>query len=258
MRRPLPLLLVLLLAVAGCFRALNPRDFTTSIDLFEAGKREFARGKWQNAINAFERLTVDLPTRDSLLAPSFWYLGQARLKKKERLLAAQAFMRLSDAFPADSLADDALLASGDAYRAMWRRPSLDPQYGLLAQTQYRLLAGAYPGSPLADTATARLRETDEWLAAKDYETAVHYIRRRAYDSAILYLRDVVETFPNTDKARLAMLRLVEVYRKPQLNYAEDAEEVCAALRAGFPTDPEVLALCKASPGESPVRPDSGR
>jgi outer membrane assembly lipoprotein YfiO len=258
MRRPLLPLLTLALVGTGCFGSLNPRDFSTSLELYEAGKRAYDRGKWQNAINAFDRLTVDLPTRDSLLAPAFWYLGNARLRKKERLLAAQAFMRLSDGFPTDTLADDALLASGDAYRAMWRRPTLDPQYGLLAQTQYRLLAGAYPNSPLADTATARLRALDEMFAKKDFETAMHYVRRRAYDSAILYLRDVVQTWPNTDKARQAMVQLVRIYRRPQINYREDTEEVCAALRAGFPTDPEVLALCKASPGTPAVRPDTGR
>ncbi len=255
MGRRLPLLALVLVA-AGCFHALNPRDFTSSTDLYLAGKRAFDRGKWQNAINAFERLTLDLPTRDTLLPPSHWYLGHARLKKRERLLAAQSFLRLAEQYPQDSLADDAMLAAGDAYRAMWRRPSLDPQYGLLAQTQYRLLAGMHPNSPLADTALARSRQVDEWLATKDYETAMHYIRRRAYDSAILYLRDVVAEYPNTEKAKDALLRLVETYRRPQLNYREDAEEVCVTLRAGFPTDPEVLALCKASPPAA--RPDSGR
>lgn len=257
-RSRLPLLaLALALVAVGCVHALNPRDFTSSTDLFTAGKRAFDRGKWQNAINAFERLTLDLPTRDTLLPPSHWYLGQARLRKRERLLAAQSFLRLAEQYPQDSLADDAMLAAGDAYRSMWRRPTLDPQYGLLAQTQYRLLAALHPDSPLADTARARAVRIDEWLATKDYETAMHYIRRRAFDSAILYLRDVVAQYPDTEKAKDAMLRLVETYRRPQLRYREDAEEVCATLRAGFPTDPEVLELCKASPGPA-TRPDSGR
>lgn len=258
MRRPLLPILLLALAGAGCFRSLNPRDYSTSLALFEAGKREYDRGKWSNAINAFERLTLDLPTRDTLLPPAHWYLGRARLKNDEPLLAAQSFIRLAEQFPTDTLADDALFASGKAYEGMWRRPALDPQYGLLAQAQYRLLAGVYPDSPMADSASARLAALDERFASKDYETAMHYMRRRAYDSAILYLRDVVQTWPNTDKARQAMLRLVEIYRKPQMNYKEDAEEVCAALRAGFPTDPEVLATCKASPGVPPVVPDTGR
>lgn len=258
MRHPFLSLLAIALVGTGCFRTLNPREFSTSAALYEAGKREFDRAKWNNAIAAFERLTFDLPTRDTLLPRAHWYLGQSRLRKRDRLLATQSFMRLAEDFPDDSLADDALLAAGDAYRGMWRRPALDPQYAVLAQSQYRLLVATYPDSPLAVTGTARLRLIDEWLAGKDYETGMHYKRRRAYDSAILYFRDVVQTYPNTDKARQSMLRLVEIYRLPAINYKEDAVEVCGALRAGFPTDPEVLERCKASPGAGPVRPDSLR
>lgn len=250
MRRPSLALLTLVLAGAGCFGSLNPRDYTTSTALYRAGLERYQRGDWSDAINAFERLTLDLPTRDTLLPRSHWYLGQARLRNRERLLAAQAFIRLTESFPDDTLADDALFMSGKAYTGLWKRPTLDPQYGLLAQTQFRLLTGVYPNSPFADSAARELRRLDEMFAGKDYETGMHYTRRKAYDSAILYFRAVVESWPNSDKARLAMLRLVEIYRLPVMNYKEDAEEVCAALRAGFPVDPAVLRLCKLSPGDS--------
>jgi len=258
MRRHLLSILSLAVLGTGCFGTLNPRDYSTSVDLFVAGKKAYDRGKWVNAMAAFERLTFDLPTRDSLLPLAHWYLGKSRLKKEDRLLAAQSFIRLAESLPDDTLADDALFASGQAYLGLWRRPALDPQYGLLAQTQFRLLQAAYPTSPLADSAAKQLAKLDEHFASKDYETAMHYIRRRAYDSAILYLREVVQSWPNTDKARQAMLRLVEVYRLPSIRYKEDAEEVCGALRAGFPTDREVLAICKASPGTPPVQPDTSR
>ncbi len=252
MRRPLFALLALALTGTGCFRALNPRDFSTSTSLYRAGLAAYERGKWGDAINAFERLTLDLPTRDTLLSRAHWYLGQSRLRNKERLLAAQSFIRLTETFPEDTLADRALFMSGRAYAALWERPELDPQYGILAQTQFRLLLGVYPTSSFADSSTRQLRRLDEMFAGKDYATGLLYVRRKAYDSGILYLREVVETWPNTDKARLAMLKLVEVYRLPIMNYKQDAEEVCAALRAGFPADPEVLRLCKASPGDSTV------
>ena len=260
MRRPLLSFLALALVFQGtaCFRALNPLDFPTSTALFEAGLRAYEREKWGNAINAFERLTLDLPTRDSLLPPSHWYLGKARLGNDERLLAAQSFIRLAESFPQDSLADDALFLSGKAYAGLWRSPTLDPQYGLLAQTQYRLLSAVYPTSPWADSAAAELQRLDEWFASKDYETAMHYIRRKAYDSAIIYLRDVVTNWPDTDKARLAMLRLVEVYRLPVMRYEADAEEMCATLRAAFPTDPEVLSTCKVDPDAGAPVPSATR
>lgn len=248
MRRPLLALLTLAAIGTGCFRSLNPQDYQTSTALYAAGLDASERGKWGDAIRAFERLTFDLPTRDTLLTRAQWYLGHARLQNKERLLAAQSFIRLAEQHPTDTLADESLFMSGRSYTGLWTDPELDPQYGILAQAQFRLLASAYPTSPYADSASAELRRLDEMFAQKDYENGLYYIRRKAYDSAVLYLREVVQEWPNTDKARLALLRLVEVYRLPSMNYIEDAEEVCATLRAGFPTDREVLAVCKASPG----------
>lgn len=249
MRRSL--LLAALLAVSGtACHNFNVRDYATSSQLYAAGMAKYKKGKFADAATAFERLTLDLPARDTLLPLAHWYLGQARLKRSERLLAAQAFIRLSETVPDDTLADDALLMSGRAYKGMWPNSTLDPQYGLLAQTQFRLLIGVYPTSKLVDTATAALRRLDEQFASKDYETGMHYKRRKAYDSAILYFKDVVKNFPESEKARQAMLRMVEIYRLPVLDYKEDAAEVCDALRAAYPTHPEVVASCKVSPRDS--------
>lgn len=240
-----PILLVLLLAASSaCGARFNVLRFSSSTALYEAGMERYSDEKWDDAILAFEKLTFDLPTRDTLLPLAHWYLGHARRKNDERVLAAQSFVRLGQQFPEDTLADDALFYSGISYRELWRKPELDPQYGVLAQAQFRLLQGIFPDSPFADSATAELARLDEMFATKDFNTGMHYARRRAYDSAIIYLQDVVTNWPNTDTARQAMLELVRIYRLPVMNYAADAEEVCAALRAGFPTDQDVLSVCK--------------
>jgi outer membrane protein assembly factor BamD len=253
MRRPVLFALALAVTGGACFGSFNTRDYSTSAALYAAGMKKYRDGKYADAATAFERLTLDLPTRDTLLPLAHWYLGWARLKHDERLLAAQAFIRLSETVPDDTLADDALLMSGRSYRGLWKRPSLDPQYGLLAQTQFRLLIGVYPQSALLDTAQMELKRIDEMFASKDYETGMHYRRRKAYDSAIIFFKDVVKNFPETDRARQAMLRMVEIYRLPELDYKEDAAEMCDALRAAYPSHPEVVATCKVSPTG---RPDS--
>lgn len=241
-RRLFPLALLVL--VGACTSALNVRNFQSTEALFQAGLERYERGRYNDAIAAFERLTFDLPTRDTLLPLAHWYLGMARRANVERLLAAQAFIRLAEQYPTDTLADDALYWAAMSYREMWRRPSLDPEYGNLAKAQFELLRGLYPESPLADSAQREISELNEWFASKDFETGRYYTRRRAYDSAILYFKDVVQLYPNTDRARQSMIELVKIYRLPFMNYEQDAEEVCGALRAGFPTDPDVVELCK--------------
>ena len=77
MRRSLFLVLFLSIGATGCFRSFNVRQYSTSTSLYQAGMEKFRNEKWNDAITAFERLTLDLPARDTLLSRSHWYLGQA-------------------------------------------------------------------------------------------------------------------------------------------------------------------------------------
>ena len=236
-------LLVACLGVAACSQGFQTRKYTSTPALFVAAKAEFNKKKWDNAITGFERLTLDLSARDTLLPLAHYYLGQAHDKRGEHLLAAQSFNRLAESFSDDTLADDALFAAGESYAAMWRDPQLDPTYGDLAQSQYRLLGSLYPDSPLKPKADAAVLHIDELKASKDYETGQHYVRRRAFDSAIIYYKDVVRNYPATNKSRDAMLRIVEVYRRPEMNYKEEAKEMCTALIGAYPGDKDVAKLC---------------
>jgi outer membrane protein assembly factor BamD len=238
-------LLFALAAVSACGGGFQTRKFPTNPALFEAGLKELNKKKWDNAITAFERLTLDLSARDSLLPPSHYYLGKAHEGRGEFLLAAQSYARLAETYPDDSLAAAGLLAAGNAYLKLWRNPALDPTYGTLAQTQYRLLSSLYPDSKYRAEADKGAATVDELMATKDYETGQHYVRRKAFDSAIIYFKDVVRNYPNTVISRDAMMRMVEVYRRPEMNYKEEAKEMCVALNGAYPADGAVAALCPA-------------
>ena len=255
-RRWIALLLIAVLGSAACSRGFQLRKFTTNDTLFAASLAEFNKKKWDNAVTGFEKLTLDLSARDTLLPLSHWYLAQAHEHKNEHILAATSFSRLAESFPDDSLADDALLAAGNAYLRLWRNPELDPQYGTLAQVQYRTLISVYPESPLRKDADAALLRIDEMFAEKDYRNAMHYVRRGAFDSSIIYFKDVVKNYPNTDHVRQSLLRMVEVYRRPQMNYKEEAAETCTTLRSAYPDDKEVVQICggPADPATKPVKP----
>ena len=237
------LLLAVAVALPACRPAFSVRKFPTNEKLYTASLERFEKKKWDDAVTGFEKLTLDLPASDTLLSRSHWYLAKAHTGRAEHLLAAQEYTKLAESFADDSLADDALYESGRSYARLWRRPALDPQYGQLAQVQYRLLITLYPDSPFKPKAEAELRRLDEWFATKDFDTGDGYFRRKAYDSAIIYFRDVVKNYPNTDRARQAMVRMVQAYRSPAMNYREDAREVCATLAELYPTDADVLKAC---------------
>ena len=233
------------LLAAACAKPFIPARITPSIALYEASLREYQAGKWDNAILGFEKLTLDLPARDTLLSRSHWYLGMAHFRNKQFILAGQSLQRLTEAFPDDSLADDALFEAGRAYTRLWRKPVLDPQYGQLALSTFRTLLALYPNTDRAAAANAEIARLEQMFATKDYEVGMHYLRRRAYDSAIIYFQDVVANYPNTPRARDAYLRMAQAYTA--IRYREDAREVCATLRTRYPGDADVMEACGPAP-----------
>lgn len=242
MRGPRLLATVLSLAgLAACGPSFRVRSYPTPDALFGASLIEFQKKRWDNAVEGFEKVTLDLGSRDPLLPVAYLYLGRSYDKRLEFLVAANTFARIIESFPEDSLADDALYEQGQAYGKLWRKPTLDQQYGVLAQQTYRTLVSAYPDSPLKDKALGEIARLDEWMATKDVEIGMHYKRRRAPDSAIIYFRDVLAQYPGTQASRRAGLALLDVYRS--IKYAEDASELCTSLVKSWPKDGEVKAAC---------------
>ena len=234
------------MAAAACSsKPFNPKKFTSNEELYKASLEKYRKGKLDDAIAGFEQLTLDLPARDTLLSRTHYWLGQAHEKKGEHILAAQSYSRLMESFPDDSLADDALLLAGKSYRKLWRKSSLDATYGESALSTFNTLLALYPNSDLRAEAEKNVRELETSFAKKDFENGVHYLRRKAYDSAILYFKDVVSKYPQTTYSRLAQLRLVQAY--DAINYKADRDDTCAALRDNFPMDGDVRRQCGPPP-----------
>jgi outer membrane protein assembly factor BamD len=241
------------LAFTGCVKKpWSAKNFKTNETLYVASKQRLDRGKLDDAIAGFEQLTLDLPARDTLLSRSHYWLGVAHERKGEHILAAQSFTRLMESFPDDTLADDALLQAGKSYRKLWRKSYLDPQYGESALSTFNTLLALYPNSDKRDEAEKNVRELETQFAKKDFETGNHYLRRKAFDSAILYFKDVVQKYPTTDWARKAQLRLVKAY--DAIAYRADRDEVCTTLRERFPADREVRQACGPPPPATAAAP----
>lgn len=230
-------------AVTACSSGFKLSRFNSNESLYNAALTEFNKKKFDHAVTAFEKLTFDLPARDSLLPLAHWYLAKSHAGRKEHLLAAQAYNRLAESFATDSLADDAMFEAAREYQKMWRRPTLDAQYGEQALSAYQSLLGLYPDTDRKDDAAKAVDKLQEWFASKDYESGMYYFRRKAFDSAVIYFKDVVKNYPQTLKAKEAYLRLASSYEA--IRYREDKQEVCATLFQKYPGDKEVIVACGA-------------
>jgi len=234
--------------VEACKPAFNAATFADVETLFKAAMKEYNAKHYDNSAKAFERLTTELPARDPRVPLAYFYLAKSQEKSGDRLLAAKSYSRIYEQFPEDTLADDGLYLSGLAYEAMWRKPELDAEYGQSAMTQFQTLQALYPNSSFVPKANVQLSKLDEWFAKKDYLTGTHYLKRKAFDSAIIYFKDVIRLHPAAPITRDAYLRLHDAY--VAINYKDDARDLCDNMRKAYPSDRDVLRECGA--GAAPV------
>lgn len=251
MTRTPELILLLGLAVAGCGGGPKP-ETTPETNTFRASEAQLdslwsrasarlAEEEWNDAAVLYERLMLELPRRDARLPLARLHLGDARLGQKSFLQAVREYRRTADDYPTDSLAPMGLLRAGDAYARLWRRPELDPTYGTQAMATWQELLTRYPQSTVADSARARIAGLNEWFALKAYKAGEFYLKYKAYDSAIIYLSDLVVRYPQTAIAPTAMEKLIGAYRR--LGYQEDVTEKCGYFRLNYPDAPNLEAAC---------------
>jgi outer membrane protein assembly factor BamD len=216
--------------------------------LWRIAERRVRQGKWSDAVKQLERVLLEFPPGDSRAARARYYLGEAQFAMGNHLQAAREFRRVSDETPNDPLAPEALLRVGDVYADLWRRPELDPSYGQTALATYQELLNRYGGGSAATRAQERIRDLQERFAYKEYRAGLYYFRLKAYDSAILYLKDVVATYPRSSIAPDALMKLVEAYER--LGYREDVQETCGYIRRFHPNARGTSQVCPSDTAEA--------
>ncbi len=216
--------------------------------LWTQAQASFRHGKWKDAQKQLDSLRSISPPGDPRMPQIFFHLGEVTFARGENLEAVRWFRRVSDESPNDPLAAEALLRVGDAYADLWGRPELDPSYGQTALAAYRELASRYPDTPPTQRGQQRVRELEEKFAIKQYKAAMYYQRYKAFDSAALYLRQLIADYPRTSVAPEAVVKLIEIYRR--LGYEEDVREFCGYLRRFHATYPGVDRTCPAAAGAS--------
>ncbi len=209
--------------------------------LYTASLREFRQGRFQRALDGFTRLAFDLPARDTLLPRARYYQAEARYGLNDFVAAARDFRRVADDFPGDAIAPVALVRAGDSYARLWRALALDPTQARTALATFQEVAARWPDTPSGRLAGVRIRTLQDQFARKDFEAGLFYFRRGGYDSAILYFRSVIATYPSSSAVPEAFVKLVEAYEA--IGYREERDETCDHLRQHFAARSDVRQVC---------------
>ena len=229
---------------AACGSGFKPDAYPSPVALFEAAKEEYQRGNCGGAVRGLTRVVFELPPRDPRVAEARYLLGECRFNEKDYLEAARELRRAADDFPTHEVAPTALMRSGDALAKLWKRVELDPTYGEQALSVYSEVLQRYPNSSAAELTRERVGQLADGFALKDLKNGDFYFRIKAFDSAIIYYRSVIEHWPQSQHAPLALMKLVQTYQS--IGYEEEAIETCAHLRRFYSEAKGLRDVCPDS------------
>ncbi|MFP4417159.1 MAG: outer membrane protein assembly factor BamD, partial [Chitinispirillaceae bacterium] len=168
------------------------------------------------------------PAMDSIL----YYLGMSLLQTKSYMEARVEFERLVQDHPRSAFAEEAHFRVGLAAYKQSNPPQKDQ-----AQTHVaiRALSGFIhqrPESEYADSAQKYVDMAYEKLAEKEYHNARFYEQIEKYESAVVYLRDLIERYPESKYIPQAQLALAQDLIR--ISRPSEAKEVLETLLAGDP------------------------
>ncbi len=216
-------------------------DLARALDLFR-------HGDFRRAQVILQRVSFELAPGSPESAQVRYYIAESWFQAGDYVQAASEFRKVADEFSTTEYAPLALLRAGDANLRLWHRPELDPAYGETALAIYQELAGRFPDSDAAARARAHVRRLENQFAEKTYKTGIFYLRRKAWDSAIIYFKDVIANYPTTQRAPDALLRLVDSYRA--IGYKQELQETCEHLRRFYPNATGLGRTCPAAADSS--------
>ncbi|HET7229102.1 MAG TPA: outer membrane protein assembly factor BamD [Longimicrobium sp.] len=242
-RRAAPALLIAVsLSACAVFRKEAP--ITPEIALVR-GLTAYRAHRYDRAAGLIKTWVDANAAGDPRMPGALIALGNSHIKIGEYLTASSELLRLVTDYPQAPEQQEARFRLCEAYRGLSPRAQLDQQYTETAITYCQSYAGYYPQTPQADTARTWVTDMRDKLAYKAYLNGVFYMRRQAWDAAVIYFNDAVNGYPETKWAPAALARVVETYGR--IGYREEAEEARQRLLRDFPQSPEAQTLAAAPP-----------
>jgi outer membrane protein assembly factor BamD len=128
----------------------------------------------------------------------------------------------------------------ESYSRLSPKPPLDQEYTASAIEHCESLFAYYPDSEFVERGRTIVAGLREKLATKSFLQGEYYFKRKAFDSAILAFNNVLNSFPQSETAPRALLKLLHTYE--ELGYADEAKEARERLLRDYPESAEAREI----------------
>jgi outer membrane protein assembly factor BamD len=213
--------------------------FDSAMHSIERGQYEVARISLQTLMNTYE--SSEYLAKAKLAIADSWFreggsngLGQAEAEYKD-------FQLFYPQMEESAQAQDRIC---DIHYKQMDKSDRDIIQTLRAETECKDLITQYPNSKFVPSATQKLREVQESLAAHEFAVGDFYHTRQMNPAAANRLNALVDQYPLYSGAGQALYEAGDSYSKMGPRFRKQAGEMFARLVRDYPLDPRVKDATK--------------
>ncbi|NUN08811.1 MAG: outer membrane protein assembly factor BamD [Ignavibacteriaceae bacterium] len=192
----------------GCSGTVDTANLSAE-DRFKYAMELYNDESYDLAINEFQAIMLQFPGND-VVDDAQYHLGMSRVQRREYLLGANEFSQLIRNFATSRLVPDAQYQLSECYYQLSPAYSLDQRYSKKSIEEFQAFVDLFPADERVASAEKKIRELNEKLAEKEYNSAVIYEKLEFYNASLLYFSNVMEIYHDTPYAPKAAFKRINL------------------------------------------------
>jgi outer membrane protein assembly factor BamD (BamD/ComL family) len=199
------------------YTSANERLFSIGTAFLNGQKRQVLWVVWLPAFDEGVKMMQDLSDRAGtgpMALRALTVLAETYEKKKMYPEAYEVWSEMNDKWPTGEIGEKSLLRMAQCLHAAYKGPHYDASWLVSAKAYYEDYRNRYPDKARTINADDTIGLIVEQQAYKNYTLARYYDKTDHRMAANLYYQYVLDTWPNTTSAPLALQGQQEGYHYP--------------------------------------------
>ena len=218
------ILLFLLIAGASCSEYEKLLKSTDPYLKYDKGLEYYEAGKYVKAATVFEQILPVFRGTDKAESLNFYH-AMCYYKVKDYILAGHYFRTFFRTYPNSQFRQEAEFLAAYSDYLLSPRPSLDQSSTYAAIEALRFYIRRYPESDKVEQAGKLIKELEDKLVQKSFNSAKLYFDLGYYNSAVIALTNSLNEYPDTRyREELMFLLLKSKYLLAANSIAEKQQD----------------------------------
>ncbi|NMB80521.1 MAG: outer membrane protein assembly factor BamD [Ignavibacteria bacterium] len=229
---------LIVLFFTACSSSVDTSQFTPE-EYFNYVMQLYNEEDYELAVNEFQNIILQYPA-SSVSDDAQYYLGMTYFKRSQFLLAAYEFSKLIRNTPASPFVPESQFMLAESYYQLSPPYPLEQSYTKKAIEEFQAFIDFFPSNARVEEAERKIKEMNDKLAEKEYNSALIYQKMEYEYAAMKYYKFVTESYHDTKYAPLALYNKIKIELKKGLN--NDALADISIFLSRYPNDPNAKEL----------------